>query len=219
MRKLFFVVLMFFVVSVLNAQVVEKTFADLKNEGNAAVKVKDYAKALELYEQALVKNGATPIADTTMMFNMGYCAYSAKNYEKALTYFDKSLAENHMKVNSLLFKSDALKALKKNEESLKTLETALSVAPNDPKVKSKLASYYVKEANAFYSKGSEIMTKVNGQITAGKLKTVEEQKEAEKPAIEEFKKALPFIEKALGYDANKATAKQLKSACEQAIKG
>jgi tetratricopeptide (TPR) repeat protein len=149
---------------------------------------------------------------------MGYCAYSSKNYEKALTYFDKSLAENHMKVNSLLFKSDALKALKKNEESLKALETAMSIAPNDPKVKSKLASYYVKEANVFYSKGSDMMTKVNGQITAGKLKTVEEQKAAEKPAIEEFKKAMPLIDKALGYDANNATAKQLKAACEQAIK-
>jgi tetratricopeptide (TPR) repeat protein len=219
MKKLFFVVLMFVVVSAVNAQTPEKTFADLKNEGNAAVKVKDYAKALDLYEQALAKNGTTPIADTTMMFNMGYCAFSSKNYEKALTYFDKSLAENHMKVNSLLFKSEAYKALKKNDESLKALETAMSIAPNDPKVKSKLASYYVKEANVFYAKGSDIMTKVNGQITAGKLKTVEEQKAAEKPAIEEFKKALPLIEKALGYDANNATAKQLKAACEQAIKG
>ena len=127
MKKLFFVVLMFVVVAAVNAQTPEKTFADLKNEGNAAVKVKDYAKALDLYEQALVKNGTTPIADTTMMFNMGYCAYSSKNYEKALTYFDKSLAENHMKVNSLLFKSEALKALKKNEESLKALESAISI--------------------------------------------------------------------------------------------
>ena len=219
MKRLFFIFMMCVGVLAVNAQVVEKTFADLKNEGNAAVKVKDYAKALELYEQALVKNGATPIADTTMMFNMGYCAYSAKNFEKALTYFDKSLAENHMKVNSLLFKSDSFKALKKNEESLKTLESALTIAPNDPKVKSKLASYYVKEANVFYSRGSEIMTKVNGQITAGKLKTIEEQNQAEKPAVDEFKKALPLIEKALGFDPNNATAKQLKDACQAAIKG
>jgi tetratricopeptide (TPR) repeat protein len=219
MRKLFFVVLMSFVVSVVSAQAPEKTFADLKNEGNAANKAKDYAKALELYEQAMVLWGDKPIVDTSMIYNMGLWAKSTKNYEKAIKYFDQSISMNYKKVNSLVNESDVYSLMKKNAESLKALETALSIAPEDAKVKSKLASYYVKEANVFYSKASEIMTKVNGQITAGKLKTIEEQKQAEKPAVDEFKKALPLIEKALGYDANNGTAKQLKAACEQAIKG
>jgi tetratricopeptide (TPR) repeat protein len=220
MKKLIFIVLMLVVVSAVNAQAPEKTFADLKNEGNAAIKIKDYAKALDLYEQALVKLGNQPIADTSMIYNMGICAISSKNYEKALKYFDQSIAMNYKKANSLVYEADVYRMTKKDAECLKALETALSLAPEDPKVKSKLASYYVNQANTFYTKGSAIITKVNGEITAGKLKTSDEPyKQAEKQAVDEFKKALPLIDKALGYDANNGTAKQLKAACEQAIKG
>jgi tetratricopeptide (TPR) repeat protein len=219
MKRLFYVFIMCMSVLAVNAQVVEKTFADLKNEGNAAIKIKDYPKALDLYEQALVKWGDKPVADTSMIYNMGICAISAKNYEKALKYFDQAILMNYKKVNSLLYKADAYRLTKNDAESLKTLQTALTISPEDVKVKGKLASYYVKEATVFYSKGSEIMTKVNEQITAGKLKTGEEQKVAEKQAVEAFRKALPLVEKALGYDANNATAKQLKTACEAAIKG
>ncbi len=220
MKKLFFVLLMFIVVSAANAQTPEKSFADLKNEGNAAIKIKDYAKALDLYEQALVKWGDKPVADTSMIYNMGLCAMSSKSYEKSLKYFDQAIAMNYKKVNSLLYEADVYRLMKKDAESLKSLEAALAISPEDPKVKSKLAAYYVKEANTFYSKGSAIITKVNGEITAGKLKTSDEPyKQAEKQAIDEFKKAMPLIEKALGYDANNGTAKQLKDACELAIKG
>ncbi len=219
MKRLFYVFIMCMSVLVVNAQVVEKTFADLKNEGNAAIKIKDYPKALDLYEQALLKWGDKPVADTSMIYNMGICGISAKNYEKALKYFDQAILMNYKKVNSLLYKAEVYRLTKNDAESLKTLQSALTISPEDVKVKGKLASYYVKEATVFYSKGSEIMTKVNEQITAGKLKTGEEQKLAEKQAVEAFKKALPLVEKALGYDANNATAKQLKSACEAAIKG
>jgi len=219
MKNLFFIVLMFFTVATINAQTPEKTFAELKNEGNAAIKAQDFAKALDLYEQAMVKLGDQPLADTSMIYNMGICALKTKSYDKALTYFDKTIALNYKKVNSLVYKADVYRLTKKDAENLKTLEEALALSPEDQKIKSKIASYYVKEANTFYTKGSDIMAKVNAQITAGKLKTVEEQKKAEEPAIVEFKKALPLIEKALGYDPANATAKQLKTACETAIKG
>ena len=219
MRKLFFVVMMFFVVLAVNAQVVEKSFADLKNEGNAAIKVKDFAKALTLYEQALVKLGNEPVKDTSMIYNMGLCAISSKNYDKALKYFDEAIGMNYKKVNCLIYKADVYRMTKNDEECLKSLETALSIAPDDAKVKSKLALYYVKDANTYYAKGSAIMNKVNNQITAGKLKTTDEPyKQAEKQAIDEFNKALPLVEKALSYDPENQTAKKLKDACEQAIK-
>jgi len=202
-----------------NAQVVEKTFAELKNEGNAAVAAKDYPKALELYEQALVKLGDKPIADTSMIYNMGYCAYSAKNYEKALKYFDQAISMNYRKVNAYIYKADVYKATKNDAESLKSLEAAYAISPADTKVLSKLASYYVKEANSFYSKGSAIILKANKEITAGKLKTTDPAYlTAIQKAKDEYQQALPLIEKALGYDANNATAKQLKAACEQAMK-
>lgn len=197
----------------------EKTFAQLKNEGNAAVTAKDFGKALDLYEQALVKWGDKPVADTSMIYNMGYCAYSAKNYEKALKYFEQSYAMNYKKVNSLIYKADSYKALKNDPETLKALETALAIAPEDAKVKTKLAAYYVKSANSFYTKGSTIINKANADITAGKLKTTDPAYIAtEKKAKDEYNKALPLIEKALSFDPANATAKQLKTACEMALK-
>jgi len=218
MKRLFFIGLMLFAIATVHSQTPEKSFAELKNEGNAAIKAQDFPKALELYEQALTKLGDQPLADTSMIYNMGICALKSKSYDKALTYFDKTIAMNYKKVSSLVYKADVYRLTKKDAENLKTLEEALALSPDDPKIKSKIASYYVKEATAFYTKGSDIMAKVNAQITAGKLKTVEEQKKAEEPSVAEFKKALPLIEKALGYDAANATAKQLKTACETAIK-
>lgn len=201
------------------AQPAEKSFAELKNEGNKAIGAKDYQSALNLYEQALVKLGNQPVADTSMIYNMGYCAYSVKNYEKALKYFDQSYAMGYKKVNSLLYKSDSYKALKNDDESLKALETAYSIAPDDAKVKSKLASYYVKSANSFYSKGSSMILKANNEITAGKLKTTDPKYlDVDKKAKEEYNKALPLVQKALEYDPENATAKKLKDACEMALK-
>jgi len=219
MKRLFFVFVLCIGVMAANAQV-DKAFADLKNAGNAAVNSKDYAKALELYEQALVKWGDKPLADTSMIYNMGYCALSAKNYEKALKYFDQSIGLNYKKVNALLYKADIYRVTKKSDESLKALEAAIAVAPTDVKVKSKLASYWVKEATSVYSKASGIITKLNADITSGKLKTTDAAYTAgEEKAKAEYQKALPLIDKALEYDPANATAKQLKTACEQVIKG
>jgi tetratricopeptide (TPR) repeat protein len=219
MKRIFFVCVMLMGIMAANAQVAEKSFAELKNEGNAAVKANDFPKALELYEQALAKLGNNPITDTLMVYNMGLFAVKAKNYEKALKYFDQSFSLNRVKVGSLLGKSDVLKVLKKDDESLKTLESAYTIAPKDPKVKTRLGTYYIKQATAIYAKGGEIINKANADVTAKKLKTSDP---AYKTAIEsakaEFKKAQPLIDKALSYDETNASAKQLKTACQQALK-
>lgn len=231
MKSIFFVLVMCLSFVALNAQQAqnaqapqtaqpaEKTFAELKNEGNKAIGAKDYQAALNLYEQALVKLGNQPLADTSMIYNMGYCAFTTKNYEKALKYFDQSSAMGYKKVNSLLYKADSYKALKKDDENLKTLEEALAIAPDDAKVKSKMAAYYVKSATSFYSKGSSMITKANQEITAGKLKTTDPKYiDIDKKAKDEYNKALPLIQKALEYDPENATAKKLKDACELALK-
>lgn len=170
MKRIFFICVMLIGVLAANAQVAEKTFAELKNEGNAAVKANDFPKALDMYEQAIAKLGASPITDTMMVYNMGVFAVNAKNYEKALKYFDQSFSMNRMKVSSLLSKSDVLKTMKNDAESLKAMEDAYAIAPKDAKVKSKLAGYYVKQASSAYSKGGNIINKANAEVTAGKLK-------------------------------------------------
>lgn len=217
MKRIFFVCAMALSVLFVNAQVAEKTFAELKNEGNAAVKANDFVKALDLYEQAVAKLGESPVTDTMMFYNMGVFAVKAKNADKALKYFDQTISMNRMKVSALLSKSDVLKSLKKDAESLKTMEDAYAVAPKDPKVKSKLAGYYVKEGSTIYAKGGAIINKANTDLAAKKLDDAG-YKAAVAAAGVEFKNALPLINKALSYDETNATAKQLKAACEAALK-
>lgn len=219
MKRIFFICVMLIGVLAANAQVAEKTFAELKNEGNAAVKANDFPKALDMYEQAIAKLGASPITDTMMVYNMGVFAVNAKNYEKALKYFDQSFSMNRMKVSSLLSKSDVLKTMKNDAESLKAMEDAYAIAPKDAKVKSKLAGYYVKQASSAYSKGGNIINKANAEVTAGKLKPNDAAyKTALLDASAQFKIAMPLIDKALSYDDANTTAKQLKAACQQALK-
>lgn len=197
----------------------EKSAIDLKNEGNEALRAKNYPAALKLYEQSLGKWGDEP-KDTAMVYNMAVCAYQAKAYDKALKFLDESIALNYKKETAILYKANTYRALKKDDEYVKTLEEALVISPNDDKIKGMLATVYVKEANVYYTAGAKILKTAAADVAAAKYKTTDPQyKEAEGKAKEEFQKALPIIEKALGYDPENAIAKQLKAACEQMIKG
>ena len=218
MKRFFLAIVLCFGIVVSFAQD-EKSAIDFKNEGNDALRAKDYPKALQLFEQALAKWGEEP-KDTAMVYNMAYCAFQGKNYDKALKLFDESIALDYKKETAFLYKANTYKALKNDEEYVKTLEAALASSPDDSKVKSMLAIVYVKEANVFYSAGATILKSAAADVAAAKYKTTDAPyKEATENAKEEFKKALPVIEKALDYDPANATAKQLKAACEQAIKG
>lgn len=197
----------------------EKTAIDLKNDGNDALRAKNYPVALKLYEQALGKWGEEP-KDTAMVYNMAVCAYQTKSFDKAIKLLDESIALNYKKETALLYKANAYKLMKKDDEYVKTLEEALVVSPNDEKIKSQLAQVYVKEANQFYTAGATILKAAAADVAASKYKTTDEPyKQAEEKAKAEFKSALPIIEKALSYDPDNASAKQIKAACEQMIKG
>ena len=197
----------------------EKTAAEFTNEGNEALRTDDYSTALKLYEQALSKWGDAP-KDTAMVYHMAYCAYKTKSYDKAVTLFDEAIKLNYKKETAYLYKANSYKILKKDDEYVKTLEEALAESPDDAKVKGMLAIVYLKEANVFYTNGAKILKGAAADVAAAKYKTTDEPyKQAEEKAKDEFKKALPVIEKALEYDPENATAKQLKAACEQTIKG
>lgn len=197
----------------------EKTAIDFKNEGNEALRSKDYAGALKLYETAVSKWGDEP-KDTALVYNMAVCAYQSKSFDKALKYFDESIKMEYKKETALLYKAYTYRNLKNDEEYVSTLEEALVVSPNDDKIKGMLAIVYMKEANVFYTNGAKILKQAAADVAAAKYKTTDEPyKEATEKAKDEFKKALPLVDKALSYDPDNATAKQLKDACEQTIKG
>ena len=197
----------------------EKSAIDLKNDGNDALRAKDYPKALQLYEQALSKWGDEP-KDTAMVYNMAVCAYQSKSFDKAIKLYDESIALDYKKETAFLYKANIYKILKNDEEYEKTLEAALANSPDDDKIKGMLATVYLKEANVFYTAGATILKNAAADVAAAKYKTTDEPyKSAVEKAKEEFKKALPLVDKALGYDPENATGKQLKAICEQNIKG
>lgn len=196
----------------------EKTAIDLKNEGNEALRAKDYPKALQLYDQALSKWGDEP-KDTAMVYNMAVCAYNTKDLDKALPLLDDAIAMDYKKETALLYKANIYKMQKNDEEYEKTLETALANSPDDAKIKGMLATVYLKEANVFYSAGAKILKDAAADVNAAKYKTTDEQyKTAVSKANDEFKKALPKVDKALTIDPENATGKQLKAAIEQNLK-
>lgn len=215
--KRFFLALVFCLGVVVSFAQDEKTAIDFKNEGNEALRAKDYPKALQLYEEALSKWGDEP-KDTAMVYNMAVCAYQTKDYDKALKLLDESIAMDYKKETALQYKANIYQLTKNDEEYEKALEAALAASPDDSKIKGRLATYYLKEANVYYSEGAKILKSAADDVAAAKYKTTDEPyKKAVDKATDEFKKALPIVDKALDIDPNNATGKQLKSAIEQNI--
>ncbi len=191
----------------------------LKNDGNDALRGKDYKKALELFEKSIANWGEEE-EDNAMIYNAGYCAYKVKAYEKAVKYFDQSIQNNYKTSTAYLYKANSQRKAKDEEGFIATLEAGIAANPNSTKMKSMLSTYYLKEGNAFYKKGAAILKQAAADVAAGKFKTTDDQyKQATTKAKEEFKKSLPLFDKALDLTPNNDTAKQLKAAASQAING
>ena len=63
--------------------------ADKINEANEALKAKEYAKAFELYDDAMNNLGDVQVPDA-INYNIGLAGYNSNNFEKAIGYFDKA---------------------------------------------------------------------------------------------------------------------------------
>lgn len=217
--KLFFLALTFCFGIVVGFAQDEKSAIELGNAGNEALRAKDYSTALKLYEQALSVWGDTP-KDTAMVYHMAVCAYQTKNFDKAIPLLDEAIALNYKRETAYLYKANVYKITKNDEQYEKTLEEALANSPNDEKLKGMLATVYLKEANVFYTAGATILKDAAADVTAAKYKTTDAPYlAAVEKANDEFKKALPLIEKALVIDPENSTGKQLKAAVEQNING
>lgn len=196
----------------------EKSAIDLKNEGNAALKAKEYKKALGLFEKSLAK--WEDETDLAMVYNTGYCAYRSKDYKKAAKYFEMSITNKYKTSKAFLYKADALRKAGDDAGYESTLTAGIAANPNDSGLKAKLAKYYLISGNKLYKAGAQILKDAAADVTAGKYKTTDSQyKAALNKSKEEFKKALPLFDKALEITPDDSTAKQLKAACEQNIKG
>lgn len=193
--------------------------ATFKNAGNEALKVKDFAKAIENYEKAIAVWGtATP--DYAMIYNTAVCAIQIKDYEKAVKYFDMAIAGNYKPEDSYFNKAIVRKMQKKNDEYVKVMNEGIAKFPENPKFKTELAKYYVIEGSLQYNNGATLLKSAIDKVKAKKYK------DAKDPAYladiekvkKEFSDAIPSLEKAIQLNPADTNAKTIKANCEKQLK-
>jgi len=215
MKKMIFV----FVLCFSFANLIAQDAATFKNAGNDALKVKDFAKAIENYEKAIAVWG-TAAPDYAMIYNTAVCAIQIKDYAKAAKYFDQTIAGNYKPEDSLFNKAMVLKLQKKNEEYVKVLNEGIVKYPENTKFKAELSKYYVIEGSVQYNGGATLLKSAIDKIKSKKYKDTKDPAylaDIEK-VKKEFSDAIPLLEKALELNPTDANAKTMKANCEKQLK-
>ncbi len=192
----------------------EKSAAEFKNEGNAALKAKDYKKALASYEAAVAAWDDAEEMDAAMIYNAATCARKSKKVEKALKYYLQSKELGYKKDAATYYIADAYSDLGKLDlmeetflQGIKDYGTSKYV----PHMKKKLATHYVKEGNDFFTKGISLLN----TRTEGNRDQWDAIKEKSKV---EFDKATEFANKALEINPNDAAAKTMLTKIDELLK-
>lgn len=140
MKKLILFIAVCFCVTSLFAQ----SAAQLKNEGNDAVKSKDYKTALAKYEAFLA--AADTFDDPALVYNAAYCANKIKNYTKAEKYFAQSVANNYKTSKAYQYLANVQKQQNKNDEMVATLKKGIEACPTkNSALVSALVKHYLLE--------------------------------------------------------------------------
>ncbi|MCT4587322.1 MAG: tetratricopeptide repeat protein [Carboxylicivirga sp.] len=191
----------------------EESAAELKNQGNEALRAKNHKLALECFEKAIAAWGEEEM-DAAMVYNTATCARKIKNYEKAQKYYEESKKLGYKADVSTYYTASSLKSMGKKEEMEKVLLAGIEEYGTSKYVghmKKMLAGYYVKESNSRYVKGQEILnTRVDGnrdQWDAIKAKA--------KVVLDE---ATGFAKKALELDATNKNAQAILTGIENFLK-
>ncbi len=192
---------------------------ELKNAGNEALKVKDYAKALENFEKSIAVWG-TGAQDFAMIYNTAYCALQLKDYEKAIKYFDQCIAGNYKAEDVVFNKVIVYRMQKNNEEYLKMLNEGIAKFPESTKFVGELSKYYLLEGNSHYASGATVLKSAIEKITSKKYKDTNDPlyKADLKKSKEEFAAAIPLLAKSLELNPTNENAKAIKAACEKQLK-
>ena len=145
--------------------------AQFKNEGNAAIKSKDYKTALENYEKFL--GAEDTVEDAALVFNSGYCAIKLKDYAKAEKYFGMAADKNYKASTAYRYKAIAQKSQKKYDDMVATLNKGITACPTkNSKLISALSKHYLLEgqkaqkadkfevAEGLYKKAGDVKSKL-----------------------------------------------------------
>lgn len=105
--------------------------AEKINQAQEALRAQDYAKAYELFDDAMNNLGDVQV-DALINFNIGFAAYRSGNLEGAVKYFDKAIeaginiSKSHeYKAMAYNDKEDYANAVASFEQALATAETGI----------------------------------------------------------------------------------------------
>ena len=187
-----------------SAMTFAQTAAELKNEGNEALRTKDYATALAKFEAYIASGEEGVSEDIKSVYNAANCAYKLKKYDLANKYFGQSITGDYKKDLSTYYQSMILKKTGKEQESVDLLEKAIADYPNskyNKKFVKMVATHYSKQALEPYNSGNQISA---GAAASGDGMTYLAEM---KKAFAKFELAKPLFEKVLTIDPANATAK------------
>ena len=117
----------------------------LRDEGDAAIKAKDYKTALAKYSEFLK---LTEYKDTVRIYNCAIAANQVKNYEEAAKYFDMAVKYKYNLAGSYTGEAMALRNLKKTDEFLETVNAGLEALPGNDNLEKLLYAYCITNGQA-----------------------------------------------------------------------
>jgi tetratricopeptide (TPR) repeat protein len=183
----------------------EKSAAEFKNEGNAALKAKDYKTAMAAYESAIDVWDEAEEMDAAMIYNTATCARKLNDNEKSLKYYGQAKELGYKGDISTYYTGLAYKDNDQMEEMENTLLGGIEEFPTSKYLnymKKELATYYVKQANEYYVEGQKLL---NSRVDGNR-----DQWEAIKGnASVELEKAAELANKAISYQAGNKAAQTI----------
>ncbi len=181
----------------------DKSAAEYKNEGNEALRNKDYQKALELYEQAVANWDEGEPVEEAMVYNMATSARRIENYDKAIQYYQMAKNQGFREDISTYYIAYSLNKQDREDEMEEVLVEAIKEFESSKYVghmKKMLVNYYLK-------KGSEPFNEASQILASAQNADPEQYDEINAKANEAFAKAKPWFEKVLKYDPDNSSAK------------
>ena len=213
----------------------------LRDEGDAALKAKNYAEAFTKYDGFLKQ---TNNEDADRVFNCAFAAFQAKKYEEAVKYYDLAIKKNKNIDDAYAGKAMSLRNLNKAAEFAATVEEGLKAKPGDADLEKLLYVYCIKQGQAAQKSGNVAKAeelfkdvlivgnakyKENALYSLGAMYYNEGAKilatatdpakyEAEKAKADvQMKKAKEYMEQAVALNAANANAKKILDSINETL--
>jgi len=180
----------------------ETAYIELKNQGNEALRSKNFAEALTSYESAVDQWPEGEEMDAAMVFNMATSARRVKNYEKALKYYRESVELGYRPDYSTYYVASSLNSLGREDEMEEVLLKAIkdyktsSVAGH---MKKMLTKHYLKQGAEPFNRAAQILASAANADPS-------QYEEITARSNEAFAEAKPWFEKALAIDPGNENA-------------